>query len=300
MVTVARWMGAPTPHLFASLVVASALSLAAAPGASAVQVRIAPPSPRQGDAALVVVAGARDAKQIEGSFGGRSLHFFPYGDEHAAVAGIDLADKAGKAAWQIGVLGARGAATKASGTVVVRAAKFPVQRLTLPAPMVDLDPETERRAAGEAARLRAIYETSTPERLWRGRFTRPLGGDAPGTAFGSRRIINGQPRNPHSGVDFAADLGAPVLASNRGRVALIADFFFAGRLVVLDHGLGLYTLYFHLDRIDVSEGAVVERGEAIGAVGATGRATGPHLHWGAQLGAARVDPRTLLSLPIRD
>ena len=125
-----------------------------------------------------------------------------------------------------------------------------------------------------------------------------MAGDAPGEGFGFRRIINGQPRMPHGGVDFAAERGATVMAANRGRVALVAEFFFAGRLVVLDHGLGLYTLYFHLDRADVEEGALVERGDPIGTVGATGRATGPHLHWGAQLGPSRVDPRSLLSLSL--
>ncbi len=166
--------------------------------------------------------------------------------------------------------------------------------------MVDLSPEAERRAATEAARLRALYQTVTPERLWSGPFARPVGGDLPGNGFGSRRIINGQPRMPHSGVDFAAERGAAVAAANRGRVALVGDFFFAGRLVVLDHGLGLYTLYFHLERTAVEEGALVERGEPIGIVGSTGRATGPHLHWGAQLGASRVDPMTLLSVAAGD
>ena len=157
-----------------------------------------------------------------------------------------------------------------------------------------------KRSSREAARLRALYATVTPERFWRGRFTRPVAGDDPGGGFGSRRIINGQPRMPHSGVDFAAERGTQVVAANRGRVALVGDFFFAGRFVVLDHGLGLYTLYFHLDRQDVAEGALVERGAPIGVVGATGRATGPHLHWAAQLGSARVDPSTLLSLSVND
>ncbi len=101
---------------------------------------------------------------------------------------------------------------------------------------------------------------------------------------------------PHAGVDYTADTGTPVLAANRGRVALIGDFFFPGRFVVLDHGLGLYTLYFHLDRVDVAPGALVERGEPVGTVGATGRATGPHLHWGAQHNLVRIDPSALLSL----
>ena len=105
---------------------------------------------------------------------------------------------------------------------------------------------------------------------------------------------------PHSGADYPAGLGTAVVASNHGRVAMVGDFFFAGRLVVLDHGLGLYTLYFHLDRVDVAEGAAVERGQPIGAVGATGRATGPHLHRGAVLRQARVDPVGLLSLGAGD
>jgi murein DD-endopeptidase MepM/ murein hydrolase activator NlpD len=166
--------------------------------------------------------------------------------------------------------------------------------------MVDLDPEAERRAANEANRLRALYDTVTPERLWRGPFTQPVSSRKPGSGFGSRRIINGQPRMPHSGIDYSADRGTPVVASNRGRVALLGEFFFAGRLVALDHGLGLYTLYFHLDGVSVSEGEIVDRGQTIGTVGTTGRSTGPHLHFAAQLGRSRIDPPDLYLLPVRD
>ena len=94
--------------------------------------------------------------------------------------------------------------------------------------------------------------------------------------------------------------GTPVVASNRGRVALLGDFFFAGRLVALDHGLGLYTLYFHLDGVAVTEGEMVERGQTVGTVGTTGRSTGPHLHFAAQLGRARLNPPDLYALPLRD
>ncbi|PYO52036.1 MAG: peptidase M23 [Candidatus Rokuibacteriota bacterium] len=275
------------------------LVLSAAP-ALALEVRVEPASPRQGEVGVVFVAGARGAREVEGSLGGRPLHFFPHGEEYAALAGIDLEVRPGKVAWRVGVVDARGVARAAAGSLVIRSREFRVQRLTLPKPMVDLDPEAERRAATEAVRLRTLYQTVSPERLWHGRFARPVGGDDPGEGFGWRRIINGQPRMPHSGVDFAAERGAPVMAANRGRVALVADFFFAGRLVVLDHGLGLYTLYFHLDRADVAEGTLVERGEPIGVVGATGRATGPHLHWGAQLGPSRVDPLGLLSMAVSD
>ena len=280
-------------------VFAAALLLSTAP-ACALEMRVVPPSPGQGDVAMVFLAGTRGAREVEGSLAGQPLRFFSVGREHAALAGIDLEAKPGKAAWRVSVVDAHGVTHEASGRIVIRSRAFPIQRLTLPTPMVDLSPEAERRAAAEAARLRALYQTVTPERLWSAPFVRPVGGDLPANGFGSRRIINGQPRMPHSGVDFAAERGAPVAAANRGRVALVGNFFFAGRLVVLDHGLGLYTLYFHLERADVEEGALVERGEPIGIVGATGRATGPHLHWAAQLGASRVDPTTLLSVTAGD
>src|SRR3990172_3220321 len=98
----------------------------------------------------------------------------------------------------------------------------------------------------------------------------------------------------------AAPGGPPAVAANAGRVALVADFFFPGRLVVLDHGLGLHTLYFHLDSVTVAEGERVERGQTLGAVGATGRATGPHLHFGALVAGARIDPAALLGLALLD
>lgn len=262
--------------------------------------RVVPGQPRQGDVAVVFVSGVHGAREVEGSVGGRPLAFFPYGEEYAALAGIDLETKPGKTAWKVGVVDAAGSPRKASGTITVRSRKFAVQRLTLPAHMVDLDPQSERRAVAEAGRLRTLYETLSPERLWRGRFTRPVGGPGLGVGYGSRRIINNQPRAPHAGIDFSAEPGTPVVAANRGRVALIADFFFAGRLIILDHGLGLYTLYFHLDGVEAAEGSMVERGQTIGTVGATGRSTGPHLHFGAQLRRARVDPADLFTLPIKD
>jgi len=244
----------------------------------------------------VIVSGARDAREVDGRIGDRPLAFFSYGEAQAALVGIDLERAVGKTAWSVGVIEGSGARWIRSGFVTIRPGRFSVERLKLPQGMVNLDPANERRAEAEAARLRALYATSTPDRLWQGRFARPIAGEGTWTGFGARRIINDQPRMPHSGADYAAALGTPVGASNRGRVALVGDFFFAGRLVILDHGLGLYTLYFHLDRVDAAEGEMVERGQPIGTVGATGRATGPHLHWGAVLREARVDPTGLLAL----
>ncbi len=270
---------------------------AAAPG---LDVRLSPPSPRQGDVALVLVAGSSGAREVTGRLGDRALHFFAHGPGHAAVVGVDLETRPGRSPWRVDVVDADGRSRAATGAAAIRPREFPVQRLTLPTYQVDLDPATERRAEAEAARLLALYDTVTPERLWRGRFVRPVDVEREGHGFGARRIINGQPRRPHAGLDYAAGQGTPVVAANRGRVALAGDFFFPGRFVALDHGLGLYTLYMHLDRVDVAEGAMVERGEGIGAVGATGRATGPHLHFAAQVGRARVDPQSLLGPSLRD
>ena len=199
--------------------------------------------------------------------------------------------------WKVEVRERGRPARTVQGNVQVGARQFPVQRLTLPTPMVDLDPATERRANEETAVLRALYRTVTPERLWRGPFVRPVVTDEPGTGFGSRRVINGQPRSPHGGTDYAAPRGTPVVSANDGRVALVAEYFFPGRLVIVDHGLGLYTLYFHLDEAQVAIGDAVVRGQRLGTVGSTGRATGPHLHFGVQVGVARVDPERLLALP---
>ncbi len=259
-----------------------------------------PAGPHPGDIAWVHVRGISDTASIEGSLGARTLTFFPYAGGKVAVVGIDLELKPGPQGWRVAILEARQAPRRLSGRLTVQRRDFQVQRLTLPTAMVDLDPETERRAVSEGERLRTLYRTITPERLWRGRFVRPVPGHEAPSGFGSRRIINGQPRAPHSGADYAAERGTPVVATNVGRVALVADFFFPGRLVALDHGLGLYTLYFHLDTVAVTDGEVVGRGQPLGTVGATGRATGPHLHFGAQLAGARIDPTALLSLDLRE
>lgn len=259
-----------------------------------------PARPRVGDVGWVHARGAPETASVEGSVADVPVRFFPYAGGHAALVGVDLETKAGAQPWRVAVLETGKPPRTARGSVKVLSRRFDVQRLTLPPGMVDLDPETERRAVDEGARLRTLYRTVSLERLWRGRFTRPVAGVEPGTGFGARRVINGKPRMPHSGIDYAAARGTPVVAANTGRVALIAEFFFPGRLVVLDHGLGLYTLYFHLDSVGVVEGAVVERGHPVGTVGATGRATGPHLHFGAQVGSARIDPAALLELNFRD
>jgi murein DD-endopeptidase MepM/ murein hydrolase activator NlpD len=285
------------PHRLRALLIAIVLAVAAPPAAVAGDLRVTwePAHPRAGDVVVLRVPGVPPGAAVEATLDGHPLSTFPSATGHAAVVGIDMDAPAGPRRWQVRVT-AGAIDQTGNGELTITARSYQVQHLTVAPSMSELDPATEKRAVEESERLRTIYRTISGERLWRGRWLRPVAGETPGTGFGARRVINGQPRAPHSGIDFAAPVGAPVLAANRGRVALVGDYFFPGRLVVLDHGLGLYTVYFHLDTIAVAEGQVVARGEALGTVGMTGRVTGPHLHFAAQVGAARIDPALLLGL----
>jgi len=175
---------------------------------------------------------------------------------------------------------------------------YPVQRLTLPPGMVELSQQDLDRVRREQAQVAPLWARDGP-RLFALPLGAPLDPLPEGGRFGSRRIINGQPRSPHGGSDYSVSAGTPVLAPADGLVALVAEHFFGGWSVFLDHGDGLITMYFHLSRVDVAEGRRLKRGERLGAVGSTGRATGPHLHFGVRWRGARVDPSFLLGEPGR-
>jgi murein DD-endopeptidase MepM/ murein hydrolase activator NlpD len=171
---------------------------------------------------------------------------------------------------------------------------WPIQRIDgLPAAKVTPDP-------AELARIKAENQAVAERRAIIGNQAFYLSGmvaPAPGIVsgvFGSQRILNGEARSPHSGTDIAAATGTPVRTVTDGVVSLVhADMFFTGRTVMIDHGLGLQSVYAHLSRIEVTEGQRVTKGQTIGAVGASGRATGPHLHWGASWLDVRLDPQTV-------
>ena len=178
--------------------------------------------------------------------------------------------------------------------------KFPTQRVRVNPKYVTLNARDSERAAHEARLLEQIWESSTLKRFWVDPFLRPVASKLT-SGFGRRRIVNGQPRSPHSGVDLRAGSGTPIKAANAGKVVLAMDLFFAGKTIIVDHGLGLYTLYAHCSRMLAEEGDLVDRGEIIGEVGATGRVTGPHLHWACRINGARVNPLHLTTLaPIPD
>jgi len=258
---------------------------------------IAPIRVKQGDVFYFSVPAGPGAESVQGRFRGRIIPFFREADgkTFGALVGVDLADPPSRQDLLVEVSGNRGGKKRRHFPVQVVSAHFPIQKLTVPQNYVDLDDETTKRVEEEQDLILKSLNKVTTQRFWSGQFIRPVEGKVSGS-FGRKRIINGQPRSPHSGEDFTAPQGTPVHATNEGVIALVGDFFFSGKSIVLDHGLGLYTMYFHLDEVDVAEGDKISKGEVLGKVGATGRATGPHLHWGMRIDGARVNPLSILNV----
>ncbi len=256
-------------------------------------------SGKQGEVLLVTVPVRDQPDRVEGRFLQRTVTLFPLKERvYAGLLGLDMQDDPGRHELAIEIVYPQRTERRSLSVLVMKEA-YPVQRLTLPSKMVDLDRKTLDRVEIESKAVRRAFAGFVPHPLWKGGFLEPVRGEISGR-FGSRRVINGQPRKPHSGEDIAAPEGTPVLAMNDGIVRLTADHFFSGKGVIVDHGLGLFSMYFHLSGVDVAQGQVVKKGQVIGQVGSTGRATGPHLHWGVRLNDARVDPYSLLDLTVEE
>jgi murein DD-endopeptidase MepM/ murein hydrolase activator NlpD len=211
------------------------------------------------------------------------------------LLGIDLDAELGDRPAVLALTYSNGDRHSEEQIIRVVAKDYPITRLTVAPKYVELSPEDQARAAEEEREIGAIYAQLNPEPYWAEPFVTPLPNVQGGRNFGHRRVFNGQARAPHSGADLAAATGTAIGAANRGRVVLAKDLFFSGNAVFVDHGQGVFTTYLHLSEIQVELGQIVERGEPLGLAGATGRVTGPHLHWGARVLDARVDPFTVLS-----
>jgi murein DD-endopeptidase MepM/ murein hydrolase activator NlpD len=260
--------------------------------------RLTPDRVKQGGITTLRIGGTLPAGRLRLRVGGREIPLGPPSPDGPRLVwiGVDLEQPPGPLDVILEGAMTTGRPARARAALIVVDASYPVQRLSVPRSFTELDAATLERVAREKTALERLWETATPARFWHSPFRVPLEEPARGTGFGLKRIINGDPRAPHTGVDFSAPAGTPVLAANAGLVALAEEHFFAGRSLVLDHGEGLYTMYFHLQDSLFHSGQRVTQGEVIGHVGSTGRATGPHLHWGVRLYGARINPEELLRL----
>jgi hypothetical protein len=243
---------------------------------------------RPGEVVLVTIAGATARPDVH-AFKRTWPAFAGTGSTWQALVGIDLATAPGH--YEVTVVAG---AERAVHSLVVAARVFPTRRLTVDPALVNPPPEAAERIARESRELAAIWNDSPSERLWTNAFVSPVP-DPANSAFGTHSVFNGEPRSQHTGADFLSPPGRPVNAPNAGRVVLAGSHYFSGNTVIIDHGQGLFSLLAHLSEIDVVVGAVVSAGDVVGKVGATGRVTGPHLHWTVRLNGARVDPLSLLS-----
>jgi murein DD-endopeptidase MepM/ murein hydrolase activator NlpD len=254
-----------------------------------------------GDILLVTLAVPPAVREARVAFLKRDYILKPRedGGEPLALIGLDLGLKPGRYDMDVTLVDKdnRRESRRKSITVIPR--KFPSKKLVLPEKYVVPPAKELERIRREAARVTEVYSRSSERWLGEGWFILPHEAQMLFN-FGERRVYNNETRSVHSGVDIEAPLGSAILASNSGTVALAADLYFSGKTVILDHGLGVSTSYFHMSRLLVRTGDVVPKGDTIGEAGSTGRSTGPHLHWAVRVFDSRVDPRSLIRLPLGD
>jgi len=248
-----------------------------------------------GEVVLIVVKAYRPLLGVEGDAFDRPIRFWSTEDsrEWQALIGIALDTKPGKYDVLVRATAAGDLTATGRMSLTVRAKRFATRQLRLSDRFVNPPADAGERIAQETQLVASIFEQSRPDRIWHGTFVPPVPGP-PTSSFGRLSTLNGQPRGRHQGTDFRAPEGMPVLAPNAGEVMLAADLYFSGNTVILDHGSGLFSLFAHLSRMAVAVGDRVSRGDRLGESGATGRVTGPHLHWAVRLGNLSVDPLSLM------
>jgi murein DD-endopeptidase MepM/ murein hydrolase activator NlpD len=247
----------------------------------------------QGSAVQLRLANEPRVTAVQVMWNEKKIPAFRADDAWITILGIDLDTKPGEHHANALLTMEDGSVEKRDIVVTVLGKKFPTRQLKVDGRFVDLSDADAKRANRESREAAAIYRTITTDQVPDAPFNVPIPGGT-GTNFGERRLFNGKPRSPHTGADLRATTGTPVHATNRGRVVLAKDLFFTGNTVIVDHGLGIYSLYAHLSRINVERGALVDNNQVVGLAGATGRVTAPHLHWAMRVQGARVDPFSLV------
>jgi murein DD-endopeptidase MepM/ murein hydrolase activator NlpD len=251
---------------------------------------------------LIVTVDARALKTPAAEpalgFGEQSIPLFPHPARprgvYAGLVGIPVTASPGPAAVTVTWTEGPHRRTLSAG-FRIRPGVYGEDTLAVDPRHVRPSPQDQERIRREQVELKQVYASGSRSRLWRGSFEVPVPGEMHGP-FGTRRVFNDELQSQHNGADFRAQTGDPIRAAGAGVVRLAKDLFYSGHAVILDHGAGVFTSYSHLSRIDVKVGQNVDRGAVIGLAGATGRVTGPHLHWTVKIGAANVDPLEFLEV----
>ena len=278
---------------FVVIPLAVCVNLAAArtQGQRPLQVSHTPSIVGPGDVAIVEVGGLDADAKITGTVLAQDLtfHYDERKQTWRALVGIDLDTKPGD--YRVSIR--HGAPAATTHTLRVAPKRFRVRRLRVSAEFVEPPPEALEQIARDSKALAAAYARISP-RKWTGSFVLPVEGK-PTSNFGTRSYYNGEPRAPHAGVDFMGAPGTPVRAANRGEVVIASPMYFTGNTVVVDYGDRLVSVFAHLSELRTKAGDTVDPDTIVGLVGATGRVTGPHLHWSVRLNGKRVDPLSLVS-----
>jgi murein DD-endopeptidase MepM/ murein hydrolase activator NlpD len=259
-----------------------------------------PENPQPGGLVVITLEALAAADRIEGEFDGRALGFFrTESGRWRALYAIPVSRRPGKASLLVRITSAGENLQVIGRPVEISKRVFDSQTLSVD-PRFLKPPASERRRIREENRiLGRLWRAPATERQWRGSFIRPIEGEI-ASAFGLRRVFNGRLRSRHYGLDIDAPEGAPVRVIGNGTVVLAADRYYSGGTVIVDHGLKLFSMYFHLSQISVSAGQRVSQGEIIGLVGSTGRATGPHLHLSVKLDDVTFDPLALFEADLSE
>jgi murein DD-endopeptidase MepM/ murein hydrolase activator NlpD len=250
---------------------------------------------RQGEVVLATVTPSRPIATIDADAFAASIGFWPTADGRTwqGLVGIPVDAEVGRRELVIRATTADHISGVVRFPLQVTKAAFATRKLTVAPEFVDPPASEIDRILAEQKQLETLFLTTRPGRLWNGSWALPVPG-TPTSSFGRQTILNGMPRGRHQGADFRAGSGTPIHAPNAGEVVLAEPLYFSGNTVIVDHGDGLYSLFAHLSKTSVAAGAHVARGDLLGQVGATGRVTGPHLHWAVRLHNVSVDPLSLV------
>ncbi len=293
-----RMTGSRSSRLLALLsLVACAIPASALAPSRIERVILTPATVQAGSPELIRLNLADDSARVTGEWLGRKLEFFPSRDGHSwlALAGVDVEAPAGPSHLTIHLTLASGSTSDIVRTIEIHPARYRTTTLTVPPRFVEPGPDALKQIQAEQQLKARVFAASAATPLWLGSFRAPVRA-APTDSFGTRRLFNGELASIHKGMDFRARPGTPVRAANAGVVVLARPLYYEGNCVILDHGLGLYTLSMHMSRFSVHEGQHVAKGQLLGLSGATGRVTGPHLHWAVRWQGAYLDPAKLLRL----